>query len=44
MEIVVVALIAAAVLALGFGLGRLVAPRIGRWADTDEEPRDDRSG
>ena len=44
MEFAVVALIVAAVLALGFGLGRLVAPRIGRWADTDEEPRDDGPG
>jgi hypothetical protein len=45
MEFVVVAVIAVAVLALGFGLGMLVAPRIGRWAESDdEEPRDDRSG
>ena len=45
MEFIVVVLIAAAVLALGFGLGMLVAPRIGRWGESDdEEPRDDRSG
>ena len=44
MEFALVALVAGAVLALGFGLGRLVAPRIGRWADTDEEPSDDRPG
>ncbi|HET9346093.1 MAG TPA: hypothetical protein VFO05_10335 [Candidatus Limnocylindrales bacterium] len=44
MEFAVLALIVAAVLAAGIGLGRLVAPRIGRWADTDEEPRDDRPG
>jgi len=45
MEFIVIALIAAAVLAMGFGIGMLVAPRIGRWAESDdEEPRDDRPG
>ena len=45
MEFAVIALIAAAVLALGFGIGMLVAPRIGRWGESDdEEPRDDRPG
>ena len=42
MEFAVIAIIAAAVLVLGFGIGMLVAPRIGRWGENDdEEPRDD---
>lgn len=45
MEFAVVALIAGAVLALGFGIGMLVAPRIGRWGESDdEEPSDDGPG
>ena len=43
--IVAVAIIAGLVAVLGFGLGMLVGPRIGRWADRDdEEPRDDGPG
>jgi Kef-type K+ transport system membrane component KefB len=45
MEFVVLAIAVAAFLAVGFGLGMLVAPRIGRWADRDdEEPHDDGPG
>jgi hypothetical protein len=44
MEFIVLGAVAATILAAGIGLGMLVAPRIGRWADTDEEPRDDRPG
>ena len=43
--IVAVGIIAGLVAVLGYGLGMLVAPRIGRLADRDdEEPRDDGSG
>jgi hypothetical protein len=44
MELILFAAAVAVVLAVGIGLGMLVAPRLGRWADTDEEPRDDRPG
>ena len=44
MEFIVLGAVVAAILAAGIGLGMLLAPRIGRWADTDEEPRDDRPG
>ena len=45
MEFVVLAGVVTAFLAVGFGLGMLVAPRIGRWADRDdEEPGDDGPG
>jgi ABC-type dipeptide/oligopeptide/nickel transport system permease component len=44
MEIILFAAAVALFLAVGIGLGMLVAPRLGRWADTDEEPRDDRPG
>jgi len=36
-----IALIAAVVAALGFGLGMLVAPRIERWAGRDDEESGD---
>jgi len=40
-----IAAVAGIVAVLGFGLGMLVAPRIGRWAGRDdEEPGDDGSG
>jgi len=43
--IAAVAIIAGIVAVLGYGLGMLIAPRIGRWADRDdEEPRDDGPG
>ncbi|HEX5013695.1 MAG TPA: hypothetical protein VFV72_05985 [Candidatus Limnocylindrales bacterium] len=39
------AIVAGAVAVLGFGLGMLVAPRIGSWAGRDdEESGDDGSG
>ena len=41
MEFVVLAGVVTAFLAAGFGLGMLVAPRIGRWADRDDEERRD---
>jgi hypothetical protein len=45
MEVVLLLVVSAAVLVVGVGLGMLVAPRIGRWADRDdEERRDDGSG
>jgi hypothetical protein len=41
-EILIVVVIAAIVLALGFGVGMLVARPLGRWlARDDEEPHDD---
>jgi hypothetical protein len=44
-EFVVVAAIAALVLVVGIRLGMLVAPRLNRWTERDnEEPRDDGPG
>lgn len=41
-EIAVFLVIAAAVLAVGVGVGMLVAPRLTRWGERDdEEPHDD---
>lgn len=45
MEWVVVAIVAGVVAVAGFGIGMLVAPRIGRLVDRDDEEQgDDRSG
>ena len=41
MEVVVLLVVSAVVLVVGVGLGMLVAPRIGRWADRDDEERRD---
>jgi hypothetical protein len=45
MDVVILAILSAVVLVVGLGVGMLLAPRIGRWADRDdEERRDDGSG
>jgi hypothetical protein len=43
MEVAVFLLMAAALLAVGLRVGMLVAPRLTRWAERDDEkePRDD---
>jgi hypothetical protein len=41
MDVVILAVVAGVVLVVGFGLGMLVAPRIGRWADRDDEEQQD---
>ena len=39
-ELVVYAVVVAAVLAAGIAIGMLVAPRLERLVESDEEPRD----
>lgn len=44
-DLIWVAAIVALVLVLGIGLGMLIAPRLNRWSERDdEEPRDDGPG
>ena len=41
MELAILIALVAAFVAVGFALGMLVAPRIGRWADRDDEETGD---
>ena len=44
-EVLAIAAVVALVLVVGIRLGMLVAPRLNRWSEPDdEEPRDDQPG